>query len=125
MLFRSGAVFGVYCVSDNTKVAELTTNTDGRAVLELAPSDYYLLELKAPYGYILEETKIFFTVVKDSTVTVEVTNERDKTIIETPPIEVPKTGGSVPYVNYISGISLLLAAAVFGGFLLYKRKRAA
>ena len=121
----AGAVFGVYRVSDNAKVLELTTNADGRATAALAPSDYYLLELKAPYGYLLEETKIFFTIVKDSAVTVEVTNERDKTITDTPTIEIPKTGISVPYKSYISGISLLVAAAVFGGLLLYKRKRGA
>ena len=121
-----GAVFGVYSVSDNTKVAELTTKSDGKATTSLPVGDFYLLELKAPYGYLLEETKIFFSVAKDSTVTVEVTNQRDESISEpNTPIEVPKTGDSVPYGNYILGISLIVLALTLSGLLIYRKRRAA
>lgn len=125
----AGAVFGVYRVSDDVKVGELTTKTDGKAELSLAVDDYYLLELKAPYGFLLEDTKILFSVVKDSTVTVEVTNQRDETITDSDvplaPIEIPKTGEGVPYLNYIMGALLISVSAALGGLLLLKRKRAA
>lgn len=119
------AVFGVYRASDGTKLAEITTNADGKAETSLSVGDYYLKELQAPYGYLLENTKIYFSVAKDSTVTVEVTNLRDETIPDTdmPIIEVPKTGESVPYANYIIGISLIALALTLGGVLAYKRKR--
>ena len=119
----SGAVFGVYRVSDNTKVGELTSSADGRATMSLPVGDYYLKELKSPYGFLLEKSKIFFTVVKDSTVTVEVTNQRDESITDPEPIEVPKTGENVPYTNYIVGASLLLLSAVLVGVLHYNKKR--
>lgn len=125
----AGAVFGVYMVSDDVKVGELTTKTDGKAMLSLAVGDYYLLELKAPYGFLLEDTKIFFSVVNDYTVTVEVTNQRDETITDPDAplgtIEIPKTGEGVPYANFITGALLLAVSAAFGVVLIFKRKRAA
>lgn len=125
----AGAVFGIYRVSDNTEVGELTTETDGKAACSLAVGDYYLLELKAPYGFLLEETKIYFTIVADSTVTVEVTNLRDETItdpnVTLGTIEIPKTGDSVPYANYILGACLFaVSAALCGVVCVYRRKRA-
>jgi len=108
----ANAVFGVYRVSDNAKITELTTDVDGKAVTELPTGDYYLLEQKAPIGYMLEKAKIYFTVAADATVTVEVTNEREKTIVLMPHIEVPKTGTTPPYLNY-SLTLLAWSVAVF------------
>ena len=73
-----GAVFGVYKTSGNAKVTEITTDSDGEALYELEPGSYYLRELKAPSGYILESVSIPFTVKVDSTVRVEVTNMREQ-----------------------------------------------
>jgi len=73
-----GAVFGVYRVSDNRKITEITTDSDGEALCELEPGGFYLRELKAPSGFVLESVSIPFTVKVDSTVRVEVTNMREQ-----------------------------------------------
>ena len=123
----AGAIFGVYRASDDAKVAELTTNADGKAEISLPTGDFYLLELKAPYGYRLEKVKIYFTVVKDSTVIVEVTNEREETFTDpgTPltPIEVPKTGTTPPYLNYAFALLAFGTAAYFGTLYLRRKEQ--
>ena len=124
----SGAVFGVYSAGDNKKITELTSNADGKATLSLSPDEYYLKELKAPYGYVLETVKIYFTVTANATVKVEITNLRDENIpdgdIPLGGIEIPKTGEDFPTVNYIWGSCLLAAALLMSGLTLYKRRRA-
>lgn len=73
-----GAVFGVYRALDNAKIDEITTDSEGVAVCELEPNDYYLRELKAPTGFLPEPARIPFTVKADAAVRVEVTNMRDQ-----------------------------------------------
>ena len=68
-----GAVFGIYRASDGVKVAEITTGSGGTAVLSLEPNNYYCVELKAPAGFILDSTRIPFTVKNNATVEVDVT----------------------------------------------------
>jgi uncharacterized surface anchored protein len=116
--YLSGAVFGVYRVSDNGKITELTTNADGEASYSLENGDYYLRELKAPYGYIAEAARIYFTVSDGATVKVEVTNLRDPNITDAEipggNITVPKTGEDFPTMNYVFGFTLLALAALCG-----------
>ena len=110
----TGAVFGVHRVSDDVKITELTTDANGKAEMSLPTDEFYLLELKAPYGYKLEDSKIYFTIVKDLTVYVDVTNERDN-FFTTPDehIEIPKTGITPPYLNYALALISLSVAGYF------------
>ena len=73
----SDAVFGVYTVSGNRKVAEITTDDDGEAEIQLEPGRYYLKELSVPSPFVPESDKIPFTI-KDvgKTVTIEASNTK-------------------------------------------------
>lgn len=68
-----GAVFGVY-KEDGTPVGDITTDALGEAKMEdIVAGKYYLIEKKAPKGYVLDsDTKHWVTVVagKEATVTV-------------------------------------------------------
>ena len=59
----AGAVFGIYNGA-NTRIGGLTTNSNGYAKSGLLPygDGYYLLEEKAPEGYVLDTTKHYFNV---------------------------------------------------------------
>ena len=117
----SGAVFGIYKASNDSKVAEITTGSDGTATYTLSVGDYYLRELKAPAGFKLEAAKIPFTVKTDSTVVVEVTNMTDDKAT-TPDITIPKTGESPPYGNYILSV-LCMGLAGICCVTLYRGRR--
>lgn len=85
----SGAAFGIYRVSDNEKVGEITTGSDGTAMSQLLPAmDYYLLELRAPAGYEIKTDKIPVTVVDGNTAEATATNKR----LPEPKPEPNKTG---------------------------------
>lgn len=85
----SGAAFGIYRVSDDTKVGEITTGSDGTAMSQLLPAmDYYLLELRAPAGYEMSTDKIPVTVLDGNTVEATATNKR----LPEPKPEPNKTG---------------------------------
>lgn len=73
----AGAVFGIYN-SANIRVGELKTNADGYAKSGLLPygDGYYLLEEKAPDGYVLDTTKHYFNVrTNNQTVTIRTNNQ--------------------------------------------------
>ncbi|UAT30506.1 hypothetical protein K7T73_18540 [Bacillus badius] len=64
-LTLEGAVFKLQDSQGNTLREELTTNKEGKLVVNgLKPGDYQLVETKAPFGYDLDETPIKFTIVK-------------------------------------------------------------
>ena len=72
-----GASFGIYRVSDDTKVGEITTGSDGTATSLLLPAgDYYLLELRAPEDYEVKTDKIPVTVLDGGTTETSATNKR-------------------------------------------------
>ena len=114
------AIFDVYRAFDDVKVGEITTNVDGEATFKLPVGDFYLQETQPPRGFLLEKAKIFFTVNEDSTVTVEVTNQRDENVPE--PIDIPKTGETPPYGNYIFAV-LSLGVSVACGVILYRGRK--
>lgn len=114
----SGAVFGVYRVSDDLKVAEITTGSDGTALYELSAGAYYLLEQTAPSGYTLNTDKHSFTVTTGQTVEVRVVNQR---AAATSGIEIPRTGDSFPIWNYLLS-ALFFGAAAVCGWMLYKKR---
>ena len=73
----SGAVFGIYN-SANIRVGELKTNADGYAKSGLLPygDGYYLLEEKAPDGYVLDTTKHYFNIrTNNQTITIRTNNQ--------------------------------------------------
>ncbi len=68
-----GAEYGVYDMSDNL-IEVLITDENGYAISDLLPTvgTYYLKEIKAPEGYLLDETKYYFeSTLDDLVVTLE------------------------------------------------------
>ena len=73
----AGAVFGIYN-SANIRIGELKTNADGYAKSGLLPygDGYYLLEEKAPEGYVLDTTKHYFNIrTNGQTITIRTNNQ--------------------------------------------------
>ena len=117
----SGAVFGIYSKDTGDKVIELTTNIDGKAVAELESGEYYLRELKAAKGYTTEDSKIYFTVITDEIVRVEVTNVITDTSSDKI-ISIPKTGIDLPISNYVISF-ILFGFVILGVVFMSDRKR--
>ncbi|CAM4208817.1 Cna B-type domain-containing protein [Erysipelothrix inopinata] len=74
-----GAQFSVYDSRDRLVLSNLVTNSNGNVTLpNLAVGEsYYLVETKAPAGYIAQEGKIPFTV-KSGTNTLQVINSKNE-----------------------------------------------
>ena len=73
----AGAVFGIYN-SANIRIGKLKTNASGYAKSGLLPygDGYYLLEEKAPDGYVLDTTKHYFNVrTNGQTITIRTANQ--------------------------------------------------
>ena len=71
------AVFGIYNDANN-RLGGLTTNSDGYAKSGLLPygDGYYLLEEKAPDGYVLDTTKYYFNIrTNNQTITIRTSNQ--------------------------------------------------
>lgn len=129
----SGAIFEVFSLSDNKRVGEITSGSDGTAELTLHAGEYYLLEKTAPTGYKLETARILFRVKAGSNVKVEVTNMKDdggqsiQPVKPNPPtgapgISIPKTGEDFPTLSYTLA-GLLFALAGVCGFTLWWERR--
>lgn len=71
----AGAVFDVYD-GGGSKVGSITTDANGWGRLEDLPagSGYYLVEIKPPKGFALNNSRISFTIVSGQTVTVQVSD---------------------------------------------------
>lgn len=64
----AGAVYGIY-FHDGTEVGRLTTDETGYAKSDLLPyGQYYLQEITAPNGYVLDNTQYPFTISTDGQV---------------------------------------------------------
>jgi uncharacterized surface anchored protein len=121
----SGGVFGVYRAADNRLVSELATGTDGTAYIELSPGGYFLQELRATFGFVLEPTRIFFEVAAYEVVVVEITKERDWGIADVDAegmIWIPPTGEDMSVFHYLGGAFLIVVAVACGFLLLYTHK---
>ena len=73
----AGAVFGIYN-SANTRIGGLTTNASGYAKSGLLPygDGYYLIEEKAPEGYVVDTTKRYFNMrTNGQTITIRTANK--------------------------------------------------
>ena len=104
-LLLPGATFGVYRASDDVKVAEITTASDGQAAVELPENDYYLLEQKPPASYAPSEERHSAAVVSGETTDITMTNTL-----------LPPDTGTVKIVKKSESDGELLAGAVFGVF---------
>lgn len=57
-----GAIFGVY-KEDGIKISEVTSDKDGKVeVLNLYPGKYYIQEINAPEGYVIDKNKYPFEI---------------------------------------------------------------
>lgn len=99
----AGAVLGVYSNSACTnEITRLTTNSSGTAITgDLIMGTYYVKEITAPTGYVLNN-QVYTASVTTSTYTVTVPNTPAKG-----KIEITKTNGNPKMGNYS------LAGAVF------------
>ena len=100
-----GVTFGVYRVSDNARITEITTDMNGLAAMSLSPGEYYLRNYAVPFGFIHERARIFFTVSGTGMVRIDVTAQRDWNIpyADYGHIILPQTGELLPIWNYVSG----------------------
>ncbi len=68
LLSLEGAKYNIY-YADGTFYRALETNEDGVAYLDrIALGEYYLQEIEAPYGFLVNDEKIYFEVVEDDIV---------------------------------------------------------
>ena len=82
-LSLEGAKYGIYYENGNL-YQTIVTDSKGEAFLEEIPlGKYYLQEIEAPYGYCLNDEKVYFEV-KDKDVVLEVEDEviKKKIVIE-------------------------------------------
>ncbi|TSB48561.1 SpaA isopeptide-forming pilin-related protein [Alkalicoccobacillus porphyridii] len=71
-----GAVFSLFDAEDNELQTGLTTDEDGRIVVEnLEPGNYYFVETEAPFGYELDDTPLEFEIVFNQEAQLELTKE--------------------------------------------------
>lgn len=141
-----GAVFDLIDSNNQVVHTDLTTDSEGRIIVEgLAPGDYYLVETQAPVGYILEESPVSLTVPaefrgKPERLSVQVINEEiaegeeypdnqdpdEESSGEMPSNEDPESTGMLPQTS-VSKFTLLtrvagLAVVTFGLYILTKDK---
>ncbi|MCI2264518.1 SpaH/EbpB family LPXTG-anchored major pilin [Sediminivirga luteola] len=124
-----GAEFDVYAVDPSTSgaapVASIRSGADGAASIELQTGqahtrDYWLVETRAPAGYLVDATPIPVTVtagaLTDATV-VTIANE------QVPAFALPATGGIGTLAFTVLGLGLVLVGA--GAYAAARRQRLA
>ncbi|WP_304427845.1 SpaA isopeptide-forming pilin-related protein [uncultured Clostridium sp.] len=97
----SGAEFTIYKKSDNSVVETLVTNSNGTATSSLLPlGDYYFKETKAPTGFVLDDTRVDFSLTASA-------KNVSKTVVNRP------VRGNIRIVKTDSDTGAKLAGAVF------------
>lgn len=125
-----GAVYGIYS-TDGTEVSRLTTDRKGYAKSELLPyGSYYLKEIKAPFGYEVNENEYHFVISADGEVITITAKDQPKIGTITP--EYTEHGGgeslraattgdtTVPL--YITGSILLISGGILVFIFLFRKK---
>ena len=114
---------------------EFTVPTSGFEIKSLIPGDYKLVEITPPDGYIIIEKETYFKVneagnahiielVSGTTnALVSGTNDNTVSIMNTPGTALPNTGGPGTLLYTLSGIALMLGAALMYGFRMRRRER--
>lgn len=88
----SGAVFALFDESNELIAENLATDENGVLSVEtLALGNYYLKEIVAPQGYVLDQEEIHFTVTLDNLlITLTVENTKEEIVIPTGSVEIIK-----------------------------------
>lgn len=135
--YLKGAEFSLY-KSDGTLVGNYTTNDKGYfGVSSLAYGDYYLIETKAPDGYMGGSDKITFTLNSSTSYSndypwnIKVTNTKTtKTVqnVQNTPQEqdkkvTSKSTGDASNMTLWIIIGGVACAAAIGGVIVYKKKK--
>lgn len=120
----SGAKIGIFktqACTDNDKIDEAITNTDGVAAFnyKFAEGTYYVKEIEAPAGYNLNTSVFKVEIVKGNSAisngihnTTKITDTKSK---------LPETGGAGTLAFTIVGGSLIVAAGILLAIVLKKR----
>ena len=118
-----GATFAVYRAIDSHRVGEVTTDANGRAAISLNAGEYYLRNISVQFGFLHEQSRIFFTVGTND-VSVDVTIQRDAKIpyADYGIINLPQTGELMPVMNYLLGTLFIAIALLCGIGLINQRK---
>ena len=125
-----GAVYGIYS-TDGREVGKLTTDIKGYVKSDLLPyGSYYLKEIKAPFGYEVNENEYHFVISADGEVITITAKDQPKIGTITP--EYTEHGGSenlraattgdtaVPL--YITGSILLISGGILVFIFLFRKK---
>ena len=108
----AGSIIGIYTDSSyNNKIAEITTKkNEPVSVCDLAPNTYYVKELVAPVGYLLDSAPQTVLLEESQEATLIFKNTR-----------IPVTAANYATILLIS-TSVLVILLLFLGFIIYKRK---
>ena len=114
---------------------EFTVPASGFEIKSLIPGDYKLVEITPPNGYIVIEKETYFKVNEagsahiielangTTNALVSGTNDNTVSIKNTPGSALPNTGGPGTLLYTLSGIALMLGAALMYGFRMRRRER--
>lgn len=149
----SGAVFSIYSVDPTTEDAVLMEKYDNITVdengviadnLELENGIYYLVEKKAPDGYVLPGSNITLTVDTTSGTTpvtvsggdsemtaeteTETINDEEATVYvikieNSPGVLLPATGGPGTWFYTFGGLGLILLSGLMYGYSLRRKRK--
>ena len=125
-----GAVYGIYS-TDGVEVGRLTTDIKGYAKSELLPyGSYYLKEIKAPFGYEVNENEYHFVISADGEVITITAKDQPKIGTITPEytehgggenLRAATTGDNAMPV-YITGGILLISGGILVFIFLFRKK---
>ena len=99
----SGAKFELFAVgSKDSSVGTYTVGNDGQLVIDnLLPGKYYVVETKAPFGYVRAEGKFEFTIDKNGAVSASKLNEEGVLVVENGPFEFRFPSGGASNISYM------------------------
>lgn len=125
-----GAVYGIYSI-DGSEVGRLTTDIKGDAKSDLLPyGNYYLKEIKAPFGYEVNENEYHFVISADGEIITITAKDQPKIGMITP--EYTEYGGgenlraattgdnAIPL--YITGGILLISGGILSSIFIFRKK---